>query len=66
MVRQGRKEDMAGVLALIREVGWSQVIDHVNLQFDLFPVGVFVAESSEGEIISRPDIYGDILYGYFN
>ena len=52
-VRQGRKEDMAAVLALIREEGWNNVIDHVNLQFDMFPAGVFVAESSEEEIISK-------------
>ena len=52
-VRQGRKEDMAGVLALIWEEGRNNVIDHVNFQFDLFPAGVFVAEGSEGEIISK-------------
>ena len=52
-VRQGRKEDMAGVQALVREHGWNDTIDHINFQFELFPAGSFVAESSEGEIISK-------------
>ena len=52
-VRQGRIDDMAGLLTLVQAEGWNTVIEHLHFQFDLYPAGSFVAESSDGEIIGK-------------
>ena len=55
-IRQGRREDMAGVLALVQAERWNTIIEHLNFQYDLYPAGTFVAESLDGEIIGRYDM----------
>ena len=56
-VRQGRQDDMAGLLTLVQAEGWNTVIEHLHFQFDLYPAGSFVAESSDGEIIGKYDFF---------
>ena len=50
-VRQGRREDIPEILALVHEAKWYRTTDDVTFLFDNCPQGIFVAENSKGEVV---------------
>ena len=50
-MRQGRREDIPEILALVHEAKWYRTTDDITFLFDNCPQGIFVAENSKGEVV---------------